>query len=106
MYHGMPISIVKAGASAQQSIDKENAYPLAAGDLVCVETGGGGGYGPPSERALALIQHDLDAGYVSREAAERGYGVAVGHDGRARRPGAASARHSARPACARARRRS
>jgi N-methylhydantoinase B len=78
-------SIVKAGVREQQSIDKENAYPLAAGDLVCVETGGGGGYGPPSERPLSLIQHDLDAGYVSREAAERDYGVTVGRDGKAQR---------------------
>ena len=36
-----------------------------AGDIVCVETGGGGGYGPPAGAALPLIQRDLDAGYVS-----------------------------------------
>ena len=38
---------------------------LQAGDIVCVETGGGGGYGPPEERLLQHIQADLDAGYVS-----------------------------------------
>ncbi len=78
-------TIVKAGADRAESIDKENAYPLAAGDLVCVETGGGGGYGPPSGRALALIQRDIDAGYVSAAAAERDYGVTIGRDGKAQR---------------------
>ena len=65
--------------------DKENDYQLAPGDIVRVETGGGGGYGSPRERAIELIQRDLDAGYVSREAAERDYGVAVGPDATARR---------------------
>jgi N-methylhydantoinase B len=78
-------TIAKAGSAREESIDKESAYPLAAGDIVCVETGGGGGYGPPSARALSLIQRDLDAGYVAREAAERDYGVIVGRDGKAQR---------------------
>ena len=76
-------SIVKAGSEEPQSIDKENAYRLAPGDLVCVETGGGGGYGPPSGRQLQLIQRDLDAGYVSAGAAERDYGVNIGNNGKA-----------------------
>jgi N-methylhydantoinase B len=53
--------------------------------LVCVETGGGGGYGPPRERALDLIQRDLEAGYVSAEAAERDYGITISASGKARR---------------------
>ncbi len=56
---------------------------LAPGDLVCVETGGGGGYGPPSERRCDSIQRDLDAGYVSAAAAERDYGVNIGSNGKA-----------------------
>jgi N-methylhydantoinase B len=78
-------TIIKAGSSKAESIDKENAYPLATGDVVCVETGGGGGYGPPSERPLHLIQRDLDAGYVSAAAAERDYGVTIGSAGKAQR---------------------
>ena len=78
-------TLVKAGSTAEQSVDKENAYPLQPGDLVCVETGGGGGYGPLAERTLAMIQRDLDAGYVTAAAAGRDYGVKVGPDGKASR---------------------
>jgi N-methylhydantoinase B len=77
--------LTKSGATAEQSVEKENAYRLEPGDLVSVETGGGGGYGLPVERSLDAIQHDLDAGYVTRVVAERDYGVRVDADGKARR---------------------
>ena len=64
-------TLVPAGNTTEQSVEKENAYQLNPGDLVCVETGGGGGYGPPAKRSLDLIARDLDAGYVSAAAAER-----------------------------------
>ena len=40
-------------------------------------TGGGGGYGPPLEREPDAIRRDVLEGYVSREAAQRDYGVDV-----------------------------
>jgi N-methylhydantoinase B len=78
-------TLVKAGEAQERSVEKENAYQLQPGDLVCVETGGGGGYGPPAERSLELIQRDLDAGYVSAVAAKQDYGITIGADGKARR---------------------
>jgi N-methylhydantoinase B len=75
----------KDASGERLPIGKEKGLALAPGDRVCVETGGGGGYGPPERRSLALIQRDLDAGYVSRAAAERDYGVKIGADGTARR---------------------
>jgi N-methylhydantoinase B len=78
------ITVLQAGSNTAESADKENARPLHPGDIVCVETGGGGGYGRPSERSLNLIQRDLDAGYVSVAAAEQDYGVKA-TDGKARR---------------------
>jgi N-methylhydantoinase B len=38
-------------------------------------TGGGGGYGPPSEREPDAIRRDVREGYVSAEAARRDYGI-------------------------------
>jgi N-methylhydantoinase B len=74
-------TVMDGRSGAVRSIEKEKGLRLAAGDLVCVETGGGGGYGPPAERALELIQRDLYAGYISAEAAMRDYDVSVGPDG-------------------------
>jgi N-methylhydantoinase B/oxoprolinase/acetone carboxylase alpha subunit len=77
--------LVDGETGKERPIDKERGLVLKSGDLVCIETGGGGGYGPPGQRALDLIQRDLDAGYVSPELAERDYRVTVDDDGRARR---------------------
>jgi len=44
---------------------------------------GGGGYGDPKTRDPARVLRDVRDGVVSREAAEREYGVAVTSDGRA-----------------------
>ncbi|MFL5001555.1 MAG: hydantoinase B/oxoprolinase family protein [Xanthobacteraceae bacterium] len=74
-------TVVNGGTGAMRSIEKEKGFRLAAGDLVCIETGGGGGYGPPAARALSRIQHDLDAGYISADPAMRDYDVSIGADG-------------------------
>ncbi|MEQ9121126.1 MAG: hydantoinase B/oxoprolinase family protein, partial [Alphaproteobacteria bacterium] len=53
----------------------KGSYPLAAGDLMRVVSGGGGGYGPPTEREIERVADDVENGYVTREAAESVYGV-------------------------------
>ncbi|MHB2168584.1 hydantoinase B/oxoprolinase family protein [Alsobacter sp. R-9] len=53
---------------------------LKRGDILRIETGGGGGYGHPHDRPPAEVLEDVEGGFVSREAAERLYGVAIdGH---------------------------
>ena len=37
---------------------------IAAGDGVCIDTPGGAGFGPPTERDPALVAHDIEQGYV------------------------------------------
>ena len=78
-------TLVSHRTSEERSIAKEKGVALEPGDLLCVETGGGGGYGEPKQRSLDLIQRDLDAGYVSAPAAEQDYAVKIGADGIARR---------------------
>jgi N-methylhydantoinase B len=56
---------------------KVNAHPLAAGSVVELNTGGGGGYGNPDEREPERVRTDVLDGYVSREAAARDYGVVL-----------------------------
>jgi len=50
---------------------------LEAGDRVRIRSGGGAGWGSPLERDPRAVLADVIAGYVSRAAAERDYGVVV-----------------------------
>jgi N-methylhydantoinase B len=58
-------------------VRKATQHPIAAGEVVRILTGGGGGYGPPSERDPEAVRRDVREGYVSAEAARRDYGVEV-----------------------------
>jgi len=78
------LTVQRAG-EPDRIIYKTEDLPLRAGDVVIAETGGGGGYGPPSDRALPSIQRDVTRGYLSSAAAERDYGVKVDADGVVRR---------------------
>lgn len=53
--------------------------PLRQGDLVIVETAGGGGYGDPYLRDRAVLAREVADGYVDAEAAARTYD-SVGED--------------------------
>ncbi|MEM9249488.1 MAG: hydantoinase B/oxoprolinase family protein [Pseudomonadota bacterium] len=50
---------------------------LEKGDVVRIETGGGGGYGHPFDRVPERVLEDVLGGLVSAEAAARDYGVAI-----------------------------
>jgi N-methylhydantoinase B len=50
---------------------------LARGDILRIETGGGGGYGHPFDRSVEAVLEDVLGGYVSDQAAERHYGVVL-----------------------------
>src|SRR5262247_3706553 len=50
------------------------------GDIVRIETGGGGGWGHPFDRAAERVATDVRNGFVSRASAERHYGVVLEDD--------------------------
>jgi len=53
---------------------------LRRGDIVLLETGGGGGYGNPFDRPVERVVQDTRDGFVSLAAACRDYGVAIVDD--------------------------
>ncbi|MEO0680150.1 MAG: hydantoinase B/oxoprolinase family protein [Pseudomonadota bacterium] len=54
--------------------------PTARGDVVRIVTGGGGGWGPPAERAPEDVARDVRQGLLSAEAARETYGTAPEED--------------------------
>jgi N-methylhydantoinase B len=54
---------------------KVTRFPLEKGDVVVMETSGGGGYGDPLERDPERIAKDLGEGLITKEKAKTRYGV-------------------------------
>ena len=58
-----------------EHLTKDEGVPMAAGDVLRLETPGGGGFGNPRERPLQLVIEDLKLGYYDQQTAETEYGV-------------------------------
>jgi N-methylhydantoinase B len=59
-----PFRITVRGADGVREIGGKETVRLRAGDVVVVETCGGGGYGPPEERDPVARARDRLEGYV------------------------------------------
>jgi N-methylhydantoinase B len=57
---------------------KVTGLHLPPSSVICLRSGGGGGYGPPLRRDPDLVESDVEEGYLSRAAASRDYGERVG----------------------------
>jgi N-methylhydantoinase B len=69
------ISIERAnGQHVRPANGKIDSESLNAGDVLIVESGGGGGYGDPALRPKEAVRSDLREGYISLEAAREDYG--------------------------------
>ena len=53
---------------------------MKQGDILRLETPGGGGYGDPLHRPPKQVLRDVEHGYYDRETARKGYGVVIERD--------------------------
>jgi N-methylhydantoinase B/oxoprolinase/acetone carboxylase alpha subunit len=69
----------RAGSDEWEPLSsRQSNMPLNEGDVVRIETAIGGGFGDPLERSAEAVAADVADGYITREDAERAYGVVVG----------------------------
>jgi len=68
--------VVKSGDTEVVLPSKVTDYFVRAGEIVSLQTGGGGGYGDPREREVELVRYDLEEGLISPAQATRFYGFA------------------------------
>ncbi|MFN9388757.1 MAG: methylhydantoinase, partial [Betaproteobacteria bacterium] len=81
-------------------LSKDQDIALQPGDVVAVDTPGGGGFGDPLQRHPAAVARDVRRGYYGAAEAAARYAVVLGPDGEpeadatatARRLGAAAGR--------------
>ena len=80
---GNSVALHRYGAEDETHFPNGKAFNqvLKPGDAYILRSGGGGGYGPPLDRDLTRLVHDVRCGYVSRETAELFYGAVFGADG-------------------------
>ena len=73
---------------------------IKRGDIIRLETGGGGGWGHPFDREPARVLADVRGGFVSQESAEQDYGVVLTASGREVNVSATVRRRADRPGAA------
>ncbi|MGH3443504.1 MAG: hydantoinase B/oxoprolinase family protein [Nitriliruptorales bacterium] len=79
------VTIDPGGPNEREMEGLVDDEPVAAGEVVRIRTTGGGGWGDPLDRDPERVRLDVVQGKVSREAAERDYGVVLAGEGDALR---------------------
>jgi N-methylhydantoinase B len=74
---GRPAEYVLNPDTAPRRLGSKTTVELQPGDVVSYRTCGGGGYGRPEERGLALVLRDVREGKISPERAWEVYRVAI-----------------------------
>lgn len=75
------VTIDPGGPNERQLGGLVDGAPVRAGEIVSVQTTGGGGWGDPLEREPELVALDVLQGKVSADAARRDYGVVLNRAG-------------------------
>jgi N-methylhydantoinase B len=74
-------AVVNPGRNDEREVPAiSDSVILRQGDVLRLETGGGGGWGHPYDREAERVLADVLGGMVSRESAERDYGVVIDGD--------------------------
>jgi N-methylhydantoinase B len=74
--------IVNPGRADEREIEPlSDGTILKRGDVLRIETGGGGGWGHPYDRPAAQVLADLRGGFITAERARDDYGVVLAGDG-------------------------
>jgi N-methylhydantoinase B len=68
-------AVINPGRPDEEVLGAIETRPLTAGSVIRFERSGGGGFGPPTERAPEAVREDVQNGYVSPEAAREIYGL-------------------------------
>jgi N-methylhydantoinase B len=76
---GAPNKLTLRYGSADELVVQHTAdwVPMEAGDRICFDYGGGGGWGDPLDRPASAVLDDVLDEYVSVEGAARDYGVVL-----------------------------
>jgi N-methylhydantoinase B len=73
----IPASVEELDGQAQSLQGKQFGMIVLPGDVMTLNSGGGGGYSDPIERDPAQVAEDVRAGRVTEPAARESYGVVV-----------------------------
>ncbi|CAN5847578.1 hydantoinase B/oxoprolinase family protein [soil metagenome] len=71
------VTIDPGGPTEREMEGLTSGEPMQAGEIVRIRTTGGGGWGDPLDRDPQAVLRDVVQGKVSRESAERDYGVVI-----------------------------
>jgi len=69
--------MINEGTDEEEVLPAKGMRQLKKGDVYSIRSSGGGGWGNPLERDPQVVLDDVRNGYVSPEAAEKLYGVAI-----------------------------
>ncbi|OKO80877.1 hydantoinase B/oxoprolinase family protein [Bradyrhizobium sp. NAS96.2] len=75
---GRPGACALAQIDGSKSVGLKSRTKLAPGARIAFHFAGGGGFGPPSERAAGDIERDLIEGKITADGAHRDYGFELG----------------------------
>jgi N-methylhydantoinase B len=71
-------ALIRADGSRVELTSKLDNIPVESGDKLIFRTAGAGGWGDPLLRPSAEVEKDHARGLISRDEAERNYGVVIG----------------------------